>query len=1093
MSLLAPRYLNVTNQVNLTTVPNQDTSYSIYQPERYGYRIGQENIIPYLNAIIYNYQKADVTEGTHFWGRKSTDPMFAAAYPASDLVLSVGYVSQTQNGLQINGSGINKTIFKRVDDFDKINGYGGFAIMPSGIVYRNSRYEIDTVGTTLKAYWQDTQTTVGTYYWQKSTDGINWPYPPALAEGSGPTIPNYTITTLSSGDAGYYRCRILTNPVYPYNYGYIDSYIIRINYTGGVYVATWPEYPSGNAVGYNSQIYMINSDLTNNANDIIVRDITWDGNQTNNFTTNSPSNSGLSIQGTGTQISRCKFIDFGVGNTMYSGSKSVPGPGVSETFVVITGPKNFFNGPSAGSGPIVEDCIFTENGIKNGPDVDGYIPEYTCLSVHGKQPIVRRNTFENLVFDNNHRSPIHAISFGGTYTGSFYGNILKNVQGTCFYMDSWRVTGSKIQNNYISSSWSVTDFSNFDWPNPLQTTQYKNVDISKNTIILANGPVTYNYFVGQAGGYYPSYFLGYYKTSTMPKPYLMVTGSKNIIKRGYYDGSSGGTAGFSYITFPRNDGIPSPTTITASNNVYISNITSSSTRLISKLSKTLDEGQIVSFVVTQESNNPLSGAMDRKIQQADISSSNYYNDTSCIATTNVKNLLNNTQYYYWLYDSVSGNYISSSNGSGTLGLSYLGKFKTPPNAYEPYKFTASFAGCIENNSTTTLFKKIDQYNPNIFFFLGNVYYWSGSKQPVSATDYESAYQSTFASGSEYNKFGKYTKPRNLNYLTRNCAINYVYNSADYASGSADNTYINRAHITNVYKNTFPHPTLSGAETTYTSASVSVTTQPIYHSYKFGRVKFIITDNISERSPVTNTDDSSKNIWSSTQENWFLQQIKDTSSPLKVWINSSWLGDNTKNNYTDPNGWARYTTFRTKIANHLTAYSASIGKLIMLSGDNAMTAVDDGIYSSWYGTGSRTNPPITVYQNAPIDFNTSRRGGPYILSGSDFWNGNSIQYYTTNANYNKALTGMTSSYLTQNENYGCMELFDEMNKISVYLYSRENKIVKTSAGDPIFPTANSYIKMLKLNLDTSLYLSQSGGKIIETIEMIQHPQDPNIDV
>jgi len=180
-TLLAPRYLNSTNFSDITTVPSQDTSYTLYQPERYGYRIGQENLIPYVYSLLFKYQRADIGSGTHWWGRTSTDPMFLpnTAFPAFDLLLVTGYTTETQNGYEINGAGMDSTILKRVNDFDKTGGYGGFAIIPSGV--NTSTNIIASSGTTFVAYWPDVLTTVDTYYWQKSTDGgatsdniINW-------------------------------------------------------------------------------------------------------------------------------------------------------------------------------------------------------------------------------------------------------------------------------------------------------------------------------------------------------------------------------------------------------------------------------------------------------------------------------------------------------------------------------------------------------------------------------------------------------------------------------------------------------------------------------------------------------------------------------------------------------------------------------------------------------------------------------------------------------------------------------------------------------------------------------------------------------
>ncbi|MFM7979725.1 MAG: alkaline phosphatase D family protein, partial [Candidatus Fonsibacter sp.] len=143
---------------------------------------------------------------------------------------------------------------------------------------------------------------------------------------------------------------------------------------------------------------------------------------------------------------------------------------------------------------------------------------------------------------------------------------------------------------------------------------------------------------------------------------------------------------------------------------------------------------------------------------------------------------------------------------------------------------------------------------------------------------------------------------------------------------------------------FPHVPFTAPTTTYTSASVSVSFQPIYHSWKVGRVKFVFTDNRSERDPATDPDTPSKVVWSPTQEAWFMNEMLDTTCPIKIWINTfPWEATNTAP-YDGDDGWEDYTYYRQKIANFFTRFSGSIGKIITLSGDAHMTAIDDGLYS-----------------------------------------------------------------------------------------------------------------------------------------------------
>lgn len=1061
MPLLAPRYLDGTNFNDISTLTPQDTSYTIYQPERYGYRITQENIIPYVSAILSKYQRVDIGPGTHWWGRTSTDPMFLpnTSFPAIDLTYVPGY-DNTVNGFEMNGSGMDVTILKRVDNYDKIRGYGGFAIIPSGV--NTATNQITTAGTTFVAYWPDTLTTVGTYFWQKSTDGgSTWS---TLSTGAGPTIPNYTISTLSPSDVGQYRCVVLTSPVYTFQSGYINSLSVTVTESGGVYSASWY---------FNNSNFMLYSQFGIDTNDAIIRNITWDGNQNNNFTTDSPTNSGIFINGERSNISKCKFINFGVGNSVYS----YPGPGVGESFIILISPVN----EQVGTGPTIELCEFTSPGIKDGPDTSGHTPEYTCIAVGGVDGVIKNNKFYDLEFNTNQRSPIHCVTYGGSYNMQVYGNSFVNIHGQAFYVDSYRVTGSYIRNNYISASWFAFSITSQPWSDPDQVANYKDIDFSNNTVILSDGPTTYQWFAGQAGNVYPSIYFGYVKTSGMVTPFSNVKSQNNRLKLGYYDGSAqdgwpAGAAGESSIlwSFPGDGAYFGPTTFTSSNEILIDSFPSSSMRLSSKVDQVLSPGD-VSYVVSKSPTNPL--GTGTQIQVASISSSFLNPSNGSFVVTNFKNLSENSTYYYWLKNNSNSVYHSSSQYITTS--SYLGKFKTRPNGFKPYNFTASFASCQQSNTTATIFNKIKNYNPDVFFQIGDLFYWDGGQEPVSTAQHESAYQNVFSSGSDYLSYGT-ANPNYFPNMLKNVAIDYMWDDHDYGNNNSDSTNVNKGHAAQSVSTILPHVPFTAPTTTYTSASVSVNFQPIYHSWTVGRIKFIFTDNRSERSPQSDPDTPSKIIWSPTQESWFMNEMRDTRYPIKFWVNTfPWEATNTSP-YDGDDGWEDYSYYRQKIANFFTRFSGSIGKIITLSGDSHMTAIDDGLYSPWYGSGSRLDPPITIYHSAPLDQGGSRKGGPYMLSGSDILRGNSpATWLTTNPNYTEAFTNLSSSYITTNNRYACIEIDDNMTGIiNVDLYSRSGATATYSpyAGDPRFPMVNGNYRKLRLTLDVSSYFSGSGGHI-----------------
>jgi hypothetical protein len=74
-------------------------------------------------------------------------------------------------------------------------------------------------------------------------------------------------------------------------------------------------------------------------------------------------------------------------------------------------------------------------------------------------------------------------------------------------------------------------------------------------------------------------------------------------------------------------------------------------------------------------------------------------------------------------------------------------------------------------------------------------------------------------------------------------------------------------------------------------------------------------------------------------------------------------------------WAGYAREREALANHVARLGLS-RRLVMLSGDAHMVALDDGRNSN-YATGTAKDAPgFFVMHAAPLDRNTSEKGGPY---------------------------------------------------------------------------------------------------------------------
>jgi alkaline phosphatase D len=93
----------------------------------------------------------------------------------------------------------------------------------------------------------------------------------------------------------------------------------------------------------------------------------------------------------------------------------------------------------------------------------------------------------------------------------------------------------------------------------------------------------------------------------------------------------------------------------------------------------------------------------------------------------------------------------------------------------------------------------------------------------------------------------------------------------------------------------------------------------------------------------------------------------------VWVNTvPWI---TKSRESTSNGWAPYAEERTRIANHIESLGLT-RRLVMLSGDGHMAAIDDGTNSAYMSQRTPETRGFVVAHGAPLDRWTRIKGGPY---------------------------------------------------------------------------------------------------------------------
>lgn len=326
--------------------------------------------------------------------------------------------------------------------------------------------------------------------------------------------------------------------------------------------------------------------------------------------------------------------------------------------------------------------------------------------------------------------------------------------------------------------------------------------------------------------------------------------------------------------------------------------------------KTLTDSQAVRLVVSPA--QALSSPLYSPYQAAELALNNR------VAALTVSNLTPNTLYYYGV------------EVDGVVDQLRQGTFRTFPEG--PASFMIAFGSCAETGSAHPIFELIRILNPLFFIHTGDLHY-----RDIGVNDrnlFQAAFETVLASPTQ-------------SALYRSTPLVYIWDDHDY--GPNDSTFLSRsrpaARLT--YQEYVPHYPLAAG-----SGDV-----PIYHAFSVGRVRFIITDLRSERSPKLDPDNAAKSMLGAQQKAWFKQELLQArdSHALIIWVSSvDWIPDLS-------DGWTLYSTERRELANFIKANN--INNLAMIAGDLHMLGIDNGSHSDFADGGGAGFP---VIQASPLD-------------------------------------------------------------------------------------------------------------------------------
>jgi len=302
----------------------------------------------------------------------------------------------------------------------------------------------------------------------------------------------------------------------------------------------------------------------------------------------------------------------------------------------------------------------------------------------------------------------------------------------------------------------------------------------------------------------------------------------------------------------------------------------------------------------------------------------------------LRDLKANTVYYYAVETEgrkpLSGRFCTFSKGAQS--------------------FRIGFASCAATGSNHTIWETIRNQDLLFFLHMGDFHYENIKKNDPAL--YRRAFDLCL------------TSPRQGG-LYRHAPIVYVWDDHDFGPNDADGTNPGKPAALKTYQQYVPH---------YPLQRVDGVVRSIQQAFTVGRVRFIMTDGRSERIPVDRPDGPEKSMLGKEQRAWLENELSDASEKsyaLVVWVNVvPWI---TKNARGSNHGWEPFSWERSYLADRIKELGL-VERLLILSGDGHMVAIDDGTNSNYATNQEPGESAFPVVHAAPIHRYPRVKGGPY---------------------------------------------------------------------------------------------------------------------
>ena len=281
-----------------------------------------------------------------------------------------------------------------------------------------------------------------------------------------------------------------------------------------------------------------------------------------------------------------------------------------------------------------------------------------------------------------------------------------------------------------------------------------------------------------------------------------------------------------------------------------------------------------------------------------------------------------TQYHYAL------------EFDGRVDRNRRGRLRTFARGRQSFKI--AFGGCARVGSNGAVFDAIRRERPALFLALGDLFYANIDQN---------------ARGRFLEQYDRAVGSPAQGALYRSTPIAYVWDDHDYGPDGAGADSPARPAARWAYGAAVPHYALPAGRD-----------GPIEQAFTIGRVRFLVLDTRSARTAAS--------MLGAAQTRWLRRELLAARErfALTVLVSSvPWIGAPS----AGADSWAHYPAERAALSRFIARHD--IRRLVMLSGDAHMLAIDDGSHSDYSGTGRAGFP---VMHAAALDRPGGVKGGPY---------------------------------------------------------------------------------------------------------------------